>query len=94
MENQYFVVLVDDEEKVHHTIKIYLERNNALKAFKSFYTPLELIEYLKTTDDSVDLILLDIHFKNAGLSGLEAIPFIREEYPCRRYLHFHPSSTG
>ncbi len=81
MENQYFVVLVDDEEKVHNTIRLYLERNNVLKEIKSFYTPVELIEYLKTTSDPMDLILLDIHFKNSGLSGLDAIPFIREEYP-------------
>ncbi len=80
MGKQYFVVLVDDEEKVHHTIKLYLERNDALGTLKSFYTPVELLEYLKTTADVIDLILLDIHFKNSGLSGLEAIPFIREEY--------------
>ena len=81
MEGQYFVVLVDDEEKVHNTIQVYLERNNVLKALKSFYTPVELLEYLKTTGDAIDVILLDIHFKNAGLSGLEAIPFIRDEFP-------------
>ncbi|MFH0845115.1 MAG: response regulator [Pseudomonadota bacterium] len=81
METGYFVVLVDDEEKVHHTIKLYLERNDALKSLKSFLSPIELLEYLKTTNDPIDLILLDIHFKNSGLSGLEAIPFIREEYP-------------
>ena len=81
MGNQYFIVLVDDEEKVHNTIRLYLERNNVMKELKSFYSPLELLEYLKTTNDFVDLILLDIHFKNSGLSGLETIPFIREEYP-------------
>ncbi|MFH1351095.1 MAG: response regulator [Pseudomonadota bacterium] len=81
MGNRYFVLLVDDEEKVHHAIKVYLERNDALKEFKSFYTPVELLEYLKTTNDPIDLILLDIHFKDSGLSGLEAIPFIREDYP-------------
>ena len=81
MENQYFVVLVDDEEKVHHTIKLYLERNNVLRGLKSFYTPIEVLEYLKTTNDPIDLILLDIHFKDSGLSGLEAIPFIREDFP-------------
>jgi len=81
MENQFFVVLVDDEEKVHNTIRLYLERQNVLKELRSFYTPVELLEYLKTTGDPIDLILLDIHFKNSGLSGLEAIPFIREEFP-------------
>ena len=81
MENQFFVVLVDDEEKVHNTIRLYLERQNVLKELRSFYTPIELLEYLKTTGDPIDLILLDIHFKNSGLSGLEAIPFIREEFP-------------
>ena len=81
MANQYFVVLVDDEEKVHHAIRLYLERNNVLKELKSFYTPIELLEYLKTTGDPIDLILLDIHFKDSGLSGLEAIPFIREDFP-------------
>jgi DNA-binding response OmpR family regulator len=73
--------LVDDEEKVHHTIRLYLERNSVLKELKSFYTPLELLEYLKTTNDPIDLVLLDIHFKDSGLSALEIIPFIREEYP-------------
>lgn len=81
MENKYFIVLVDDEEKVHHTINLYLERNNLLKELKSFYTPIDLLEYLKISNDPVDLLLLDIHFKNSGLSGLDAIPFIREEYP-------------
>ena len=81
MDKQYFVVLVDDEEKVHHTIKLHLEMNNVLKELKSFYNPIEFLEYLKTTSDPVDFILLDIHFKNSGLSGLEAIPFIREEHP-------------
>lgn len=81
MKNRYFVVLVDDEEKVHNTIRLYLERNDVLKDMKSFYNPVELIEYLKTTADDIDLILLDIHFKDAGLSGLEAIPFIREDFP-------------
>ncbi len=81
MENQYFVVLVDDEEKVHNTIRLYLERQNVLKELRYFYTPVELLVYLKTTGDPIDLILLDIHFKNSGLSGLEAIPFIREEFP-------------
>ncbi|MCF8063485.1 MAG: response regulator [Deltaproteobacteria bacterium] len=81
MPEGYFVVLADDEEKVHHTIRLYLERNEVLKELESFYTPLDLLEYLKTTDDPVDVILLDIHFKDSGLSGLDAIPFIREEAP-------------
>lgn len=81
MSEGYFVVLADDEEKVHNTIRLYLERNEALKDFKSFYTPVDLLEYLKTTEDSIDVILLDIHFKDSGLSGLDAIPFIREDVP-------------
>lgn len=81
MGNQYFVVLVDDEEKVHSAIKVYLERNEVLGQLKSFFSPVEAVEYLKTTNDPIDLILLDIHFKDSGLSGLEVIPFIREEYP-------------
>jgi DNA-binding response OmpR family regulator len=81
MSKGYFIILADDEEKVHNTIRRYLEQNNVIEEMKSFYTPLDLLEYLKTTDDPIDLVLLDIHFKNSGLSGLEAIPFIREEYP-------------
>lgn len=81
MANNYFIVLVDDEEKVHSAIRVYLERNEVLGGLKSFYSPVEVMEYLKTTNDRVDLILLDIHFKDSGLSGLEVIPFIREEYP-------------
>ena len=81
MANRYFVVLVDDEEKVHSTIRLYLERNEVLTEMKSFYSPVEVLEYLKTTSDPVDVILLDIHFKDSGLSGLEVIPFIREELP-------------
>jgi len=84
IKRSYFVVLVDDEEKVHHAIRLILERHDVLKEMKSLYTPVELLEYLKTTEDDIDLILLDIHFKNSGLSGLDAIPFIREDYS---YLH-------
>jgi len=79
--NKYLIVLADDEEKVHNTIRHYLEQNDLISEMKSFYTPLDLLEYLKTTRDRIDVILLDIHFKNSGLSGLESIPFIREEYP-------------
>ncbi|MBN1107070.1 MAG: response regulator [Deltaproteobacteria bacterium] len=81
MADRYFVVLVDDEEKVHSAIRVYLERNDALRELRSFYSPVEVVEYLKTTGDPIDIILLDIHFKDSGLSGLEVIPFIREEYP-------------
>ncbi len=81
MSEGYFVVLADDEEKVHNAIRLYLERNEVLKGLKSFYTPVDLLEYLKTTEDPIDVILLDIHFKDSGLSGLDAIPFIREEVP-------------
>lgn len=81
MGNRYFIVLVDDEEKVHSAIRVYLERNESLGELKSFFSPVEALEYLKTANDPIDLILLDIHFKDSGLSGLEVIPFIREEYP-------------
>ena len=48
---------------------------------QSFYDPVSFLEFLKSARESPDLVLLDVHFENAGLSGIDILPFIREDQP-------------
>ena len=73
MENQYFVVLVDDEEKVHNTIRLYLERNNVLKEIKSFYKVIKIAEeyrFMCGDDDDKDVFNAYMIFRKlTGIDG-------------------------
>ena len=75
------VVLVDDEPRIHNMVSEILEKAKLVDRIESFYDPLCFLEYLKQEGVSPDLILLDVHFENSGLSGVDIIPFIREDYP-------------
>ena len=75
------IVLVDDEPRIHDMISRTLKDAGMAGGFKAFYDPVSLLEYLTNTDDSIDLILLDVNFENSGLSGIDVIPFIREDHP-------------
>ncbi len=80
--NAVHIVLVDDEPRIHDMISDILEKAELVKRIESFYDPLSFIEYLRKEDASPDLVLLDVHFENSGLSGVDIIPFIRENHPC------------
>lgn len=78
---RYFFVLVDDDPRIHEFLVNTLAEDGLLGRHVSFEDPISFIEFLKGCEDEPDAVLLDIHFKNAGLSGVDIIPFIREDYP-------------
>ncbi len=75
------IVLVDDESRIHEMIKEIFEASDLVKTFNSFYDPISFLEFLKQNKEKPDLILLDVHFENSGLSGIDILPFIKEEDP-------------
>ena len=75
------IVLIDDEPRIHEMIDTVLKKAGLAKRFESFYDPLSFLESLKQGGAEIDLILLDVHFENCGISGVEIIPYIREDYP-------------
>ncbi|CCO23253.1 response regulator [Maridesulfovibrio hydrothermalis] len=80
-QDQYFFVLADDDPRLHEYTVSILEDAGILEKHKSFYDPVSFLAFLKESDDEPDVILLDVHFEGSGLSGVDIIPFIREEYP-------------
>ena len=80
-QEKFFVALVDDEERIHNFLRSALEAEGILRRHASFFDPVSFVEYMKQCDEEPDIILLDIHFENSGLSGTEILPFIREDYP-------------
>jgi CheY-like chemotaxis protein len=78
---KYHIVLVDDEPRIHEMIGEILKEAKFAEHIESFYDPLSFLEFLKQEKDDPDMILLDVHFENSGLNGVEIIPYIREDYP-------------
>lgn len=78
---RYFIALVDDEPRIHEFITPILYDEGLAERHASFQDPVSFVDFLKNGEDEPDLVLLDIHFENAGLSGVDIIPFIREDYP-------------
>ncbi len=76
-----FIILVDDEPKIHEMIADVFSDSKMGITLKSFYEPYLLVEFLKTQDRVPDLILLDVNFENTGLSGIDIVPIIRQDCP-------------
>ena len=79
--HKMYILLADDEPRIHEMIRDVLESAQMVRRFESFYDPFSFLEFLKKKSEAPDLVLLDVHFKNSGLSGIDIIPFIREDYP-------------
>ncbi len=77
------VAIVDDEPRIHDMICDVLRNDQIADKFNNFYEPLEFLEFLKqaTKEEIPDIILLDVNFENSGLTGVDIIPFIREDFP-------------
>ena len=79
--SSYSIALVDDEPRIHETVAQILSDAGLMAKRHSFEEPVGFLEFLKSGRDVPDLVLLDVHFENAGLSGVDILPFIREEHP-------------
>jgi CheY-like chemotaxis protein len=80
-EAQYFFALVDDEPRIHEFLVQVLREEGLMEQHASFYDPVSFLDYLQTAEEEPDIVLLDIHFENSGLSGVDILPHIREEFP-------------
>ncbi|MDK2954728.1 MAG: hypothetical protein PWQ57_224 [Desulfovibrionales bacterium] len=77
----FFIVLVDDEPRIREAVASMLGEAGLLRRSLCFEEPVSFLSWLKEADEPPDLILLDVHFENAGLSGVDILPFIREDHP-------------
>ncbi|SMF34279.1 response regulator [Desulfovibrio gilichinskyi] len=81
VQEQLFFVLADDDPRLHEYTVSILREAGLLEKHESFYDPISFLAFLKESEEEPDVILLDVHFEGSGLSGVEILPFIREEYP-------------
>jgi DNA-binding response OmpR family regulator len=75
------IVLVDDEPRLHDMLRSTLQEAGLCGRMESLYDPVSFLEHLKSETTPPDLVLLDVNFENAGLSGIDILPFIREQHP-------------
>ena len=66
-----YVILVDDEPRLHENIRDILETAELVSRLESFGDPVSFLEFLKQQSALPDLVLLDVHFENSGLSGID-----------------------
>jgi DNA-binding response OmpR family regulator len=72
---------VDDEPRIHDVVKTTLTNANIAQQIDDFFDPTSFLESLAENKTEPDLLILDVHFENTGLSGVDIIPFIRETHP-------------
>ena len=72
---------MDDEPRIHDVVKTTLTNANIAQQIDDFFDPTSFLESLAENKTEPDLLILDVHFENTGLSGVDIIPFIRETHP-------------
>jgi len=75
------ISVVDDEPRIHNVVKTTLFNANLAQNIDDFFDPTSFLESLVENKIAPDLLILDVHFENTGLSGVDIIPFIRETHP-------------
>ncbi len=80
-EQKISIVLVDDEPRMHNMVSTILAKADLTEHLESFYDPVAFMEFLKQNTAVPDMVLLDVHFENSGLSGVDILPFIRASHP-------------
>ncbi len=75
------VAVVDDAPLIRDIVCQTLADAGLLDRCERFAEPLSFLEFLKAAPTPPDIVLLDVHFENSGLSGVDILPFIREQYP-------------
>ena len=75
------ISVVDDEPRIHDVVSTTLTNANITENIDNFFDPASFLESLAGHKIEPDLLILDVHFENTGLSGVDIIPFIRETHP-------------
>jgi DNA-binding NarL/FixJ family response regulator len=79
MSEKIKIVLVDDEELFRKGISFLLQRETNIDVVFEASNGLELIDYLKNSNNYPDIILMDL--KMPLLNGVEATKIIHKEFP-------------
>ena len=75
------ISVVDDEPRIHDVVNNTLISANIAETIDDFFDPASFLEALAEHKTEPELLILDVHFENTGLSGVDIIPFIRETHP-------------
>lgn len=84
------VLVVDDDYFVRQALTALLTKDPRTEISFAAATPAEALRWLSdgSPDHSVDVVLLDLEFKEGDLNGLEAIPLLRQANPTMAILLF------
>jgi len=79
---KYFVtmiecVIIDDEQEAIEDITGYIEKIPNLHLYRSFSSPLDALNFIRTADRPLDLVFLDVDMPL--ISGIELSKLIREK---------------
>ncbi len=75
------ISVVDDEPRIHDVVNNTLINANIAEKIDDFFDPTSFLEALSENKTEPELLILDVHFENTGLTGVDIIPFIRETHP-------------
>lgn len=79
MENKVKLILADDEELFRKGVYFLLQREENFEILFEASNGLELIDYLNTTKNHPDIIMMDL--KMPMLNGVEATKIIGKDFP-------------
>jgi len=84
------VLIVDDDYYVREALTALLTRDPRTEVVGSAVTPEEALKWLQGEEGGgrVDVVLLDMEFKQGQMSGMEAIPLLRAQAPRAAILVF------
>lgn len=91
MKTPIHVILIEDNPSFREVIEFTLKEEEGLKLVDSFGAAEAALRSLQDRDCRPDVVLLDIHLP--GLSGVEAIPQIREHCPQAKILMLTQSDS-
>jgi len=71
-------IVVDDEAHAIELLTLHIEQTPFLKLVGTAQNPAEALQLLNTSEESIDLIFLDIQMP--GISGVEFLPMLQGKY--------------
>lgn len=71
------ILIVEDDPMVAHIHKHYLNELGSFNILRTIDNGLEAFEYIKTNEDTIDLVILDVQMPK--LNGLEVLKLLRED---------------
>jgi DNA-binding NarL/FixJ family response regulator len=92
MSTKIKIVLVDDEELFRKGVSFLLQREPNIDVIFEASNGLELIDYLKGSNDYPDIILMDL--KMPLLNGVEATKIIHKEFPIIKIIALTSYNTN